>query len=369
MKVSLLINKTLNNIAWKSFQIGGENGVFKINSTSSGIDKNKLNRDKGDIPYITRTDLNNGISEFVGEHQDEKYSMNYGNVIVVGLDTQTIFYQKTKFYTGQNIQVLENDYLTSNIALFIIPLLKKQLSKFNWGGNGATLYRLNRSKVLLPVTPNGEIDWEYIEAYGSRLLKLKYNQLKVYLENKLVEIKKDNHDFSMEAVVSFRSFIIGDILEIYPGKRLTKEDMKMGMRPFVGSTEFNNGITAFVSNNNSSLDSNVLGVNYNGSVGNSFYHPYEALFSDDVKRLRFINPKARNKYNYLFLKTTIIKQKNKYQYGYKFNGSRMKKQKIMLPIDEQGLPNWDYMTWYMKNLEMKNIDKLIKYINKRLHEL
>ena len=34
-----------------------------------------------------------------------------------------------------------------------------------------------------------------------------------------------------------------------------------------------NGITNFVSNSNDSLDSNVLGVNYNGSIVENFYHP------------------------------------------------------------------------------------------------
>ena len=40
---------------------------------------------------------------FVG-NQSERYCMDNGNVITIGLDTQTVFYQPTSFYTGQNIQ-------------------------------------------------------------------------------------------------------------------------------------------------------------------------------------------------------------------------------------------------------------------------
>lgn len=125
-------------------------------------------------------------------------------------------------------------------------------------------------------------------------------------------------------------FEIGKICHIKSGVRLTKQNMQEGNIPFIGATDSNNGITEFVSNTNGSIDKNVLGVNYNGSVVENFYHPYRCLFSDDVKRLELKN-EIGNKWIYLFLKSVILKQKIKYQYGYKFNAHRMKRQKILLP--------------------------------------
>ena len=119
------------------------------------------------------------------------------------------------------------------------------------------------------------------------------------------------------------------------------------------------GITEFVSNTNSSEDSNVLGVNYNGSVVENFYHPYKAVFSDDVKRLSFKEVEG-NKYLFLFVKTQILKQKVKYQYGYKFNGKRMKSQKIMLPVTSKNKPDYEYVENYMKQLEYKKIQEYLK---------
>ena len=120
---------TLDSVEWGEFFIGGDNGLFEIVSTSSGIDKNKLNIFEEKIPYITRTEENNGINLFVNEKQGEKYKKDFGNVITIGLDTQTVFYQTTDFYTGQNIQILKNKYLKKENALFIIPLLKIQMQK------------------------------------------------------------------------------------------------------------------------------------------------------------------------------------------------------------------------------------------------
>ncbi len=92
-----------------------------------------------------------------------------------------------------------------------------------------------------------------------------------------------------------------------------------------------------------------MGVNYNGSVVENFFHPYTCLFSDDVKRFR-TKQIAGNKYIYLFLKTVILQQKAKYTYGYKFNEQRMRKQMILLPITDEGKPDYDYMEQYAKTM-------------------
>lgn len=111
----------------------------------------------------------------------------------------------------------------------------------------------------------------------------------------------------------WKSYFLNDIFTISSSVRLTKQNMIQGTTPFIGASDSNNGITAYVGNVNSSLDSNVLGVNYNGSVVESFYHPYKALFSDDVKRLH-LKYHEDNKYVLLFAKQSILKQKVKFQY-------------------------------------------------------
>ena len=140
--------------------------IFFIEATKSGIDRNKLNSDIGKVPYITRTDKNNGWDSFVG--MQSEYQKDNGNVITVGLDTQTAFYQPLAFYTGQNIQILSHDKMNKHVAMFIIPLLKMQMQKFNWGGNGATLGRLRRQRIKLPADENGNPDFDFMESFMKR---------------------------------------------------------------------------------------------------------------------------------------------------------------------------------------------------------
>lgn len=162
--------------------------------------------------------------------------------------------------------------------------------------------------------------------------------------------------------ISWHDFWLEDVVEIRSGVRLTKNNQEDGSRPFIGASDNHNGVTAFVSNTNRSLDQNVLGVNYNGSVVENFYHPYESIFSDDVKRLKWKDERQGNQYTYLFLKQMILSQKIKYAYGYKFNGERMKRQKIMLPVTDNGQPNYSYMKSYMQKQELERIYTILKYL-------
>ena len=343
---------SLNKKEWEDFCL---DDLFKITSTSSGIDKCRLINLEGNLPYITRTDKNNGYELYVGT-QDSKYKVDSENVITIGLDTQTVFYQQHSFYTGQNIQILQSSHLNKYTALFIIPMIKILMQKFNWGGNGATLTRLRRSRILLPIVKKGEPDYKFMEEYiKEREEKLK-NQYKKYISDLVGKLHKE-----VCIDKEWRDFYISKIFDIKAGKRLTKANMQKGIIPFIGATDSNNGITNFVSNENSSTDKEVLGVNYNGSVVETFYHPYKCTFSDDVKRFSTKEIKG-NKYLYLFLKNAILKQKCKYMYGYKFNENRMVKQKIMLPVNSKGEPDYEFMENYMKYLEQQKILQYLEYI-------
>lgn len=160
----------------------------------------------------------------------------------------------------------------------------------------------------------------------------------------------------------WKAFKISDIFEIFAGKRLENKNQIIGNIPFIGATDSNNGITNFVSNKNTSFDNNVLGINYNGSVCEAFYHPYKCIFSDDVKRLHLKN--SRNTENVLLFFSSIIKkQKEKYRYAYKFNTERMKKQYIMLPVDDKGNPDYEYMEQYAHNKMLAKYKDYLQYAN------
>ena len=157
---------------------------------------------------------------------------------------------------------------------------------------------------------------------------------------------------------NWEKYTFEDIFDIRSGKRLETRNKIPGNRPFIGASDSNNGITGFVNNTNDSLDRNSLGVSYNGAPCIAFYHPYECIFTDDVKHLH-LKCHNDNEFVHLFLATVISKQKGKYSYGYKFNEQRMRRQIILLPINKNGDPDYEYMESYVR---MKESDLIKRYL-------
>ncbi|MDL2219576.1 restriction endonuclease subunit S [Ruminococcaceae bacterium OttesenSCG-928-O06] len=182
----------LDEKEWDTFSAFGEDGFFEIATTSSSIDGIRIiDGDNKNVPYVTRTDTNNGIARFVS---DKNYNFGYDTAgcITVGLDTQSAFWQSSDFVTGQNIQIITSDILNPYLAQFVIPLFRSQMkAKFNWGGNGATLGRMKRLELMLPTNDSGKPDFEYMEQYTKNMMLRKYKRYLEYL-NKKARNKKYN---------------------------------------------------------------------------------------------------------------------------------------------------------------------------------
>lgn len=338
----------LNDRKWKEFRI---DNLFKQERGKESAPNQIVT--KGTIPIINEIQNNNGLSTFgYGKH------LLKGNAITVSVNfAQNVFYQKEPFYASVNILVLYSEKLNKYVGEFFVSCIRIANSKYNYAYK-TSKERLNATKVFLPINSKGEPDYKFMEEYikeREEKLKQRYRE---HVENRVKKLF-DTINLKKE----WTAYKIEDVFNILSGKRLTQAEMISGDMPFVSAAAINNGITSFIGNNNSSLDKNVLGVNYdgNGGMAISFFHPYSCLFSDSVKRFHLKNY-TDNKYTLLFLKQTILKQREKYVYGYKFNETRMKKQKIMLPINSKGEPDYKYMEDYMKYLEQKKLLEYLEYI-------
>lgn len=183
----------LDEKEWNKFRAFGDSGLFKIATTNSSIDGIRIiESGVKEIPYVTRKDANNGIARFVSD-KNLSYGSDNAGCITVGLDTQTAFWQPHLFVTGQNIQVITGHQLNAWIAQFLIPLFKSQMkAKFNWGGNGATLERMKRLELMLPIDDNGEPDYAYMEQYAKNMMLRKYEQYLAFIDRQSADEEVDS---------------------------------------------------------------------------------------------------------------------------------------------------------------------------------
>lgn len=335
-------------IKWLPFSLSDER-FFTLESTHTGIDKIRLNLvGEAKYPYISRSDKFNGITMLIPKQDIEP---DDGNVITIGLDTQTVFYQDTKFYTGQNIIILKVKDLTKNIALFLIPLIKKQLTYLSWGGSGATLTRLRSKNILLPVTKNELPDWNYMEQYIQAKLDILTQRMPKYEK---IQTTKDPQTIEK---VKWKEFHIKDVFNVKTGNYIPARDLLDGELPRITAKSVNNGIGLYIAENKKAkIHNNAITASF---LGNYFYHPYD--FTVDMK-IHVLKPKQHimNQYTGLFLTTILNKNLGTFSYGNQLSSSDIKAKIIKLPIDNKEQINWSYM----ENFMIKKFNDKISILNK-----
>lgn len=316
------------------------------------------------IPYIGATNRNNGVKFFVETDSNSRKMIQDGDCIGFikngnGSAGYAIYCGKS-FISTSDVIYAYKDGLEKDIGLFLVTAQDMIYEKYSHGYK-RNQKRLLKDHIMLPVTEDGSPDWAYMSSYMEEKRKKLLKRYKEYITNRLAEL--EYKEIPKLDDIKWKTFTIENVFTILSGKRLEKRNMTVGKRPFIGASDSNNGVTAFVGNENVSLDSHVLGVNYNGSVCETFYHPYECIFSDDVKRFHLRNY-ADNEAVLLFMGMVIHKQKSKYEYAYKFNEQRMKRQIIMLPVDDAGTPDYLYMEQYGKNMMKQKYQQYLDFINR-----
>ncbi|MGE4346907.1 MAG: restriction endonuclease subunit S [Flavobacteriaceae bacterium] len=160
----------------------------------------------------------------------------------------------------------------------------------------------------------------------------------------------------------WKEFSLTEIFtEIQRGKRLKKDDHIQGNLPYVSSTASNNGVDGFVGNKiRVRIFENCLTLANSGSVGSTFYQPFNVVASDHVTKLENEN---FNKHIYLFLATMVSRLNEKYSFNREINDQRIKKEKILLPINSKGKPDYVFMESYMKQKETELLEKYENYVS------
>jgi len=141
---------------------------------------------------------------------------------------------------------------------------------------------------------------------------------------------------------------LGKIADVNSGRDIYAQERTDGDIPYITSGTANNGIGYFVGNDNDSKAKNAISVNRNGAVGEAFYHPYEALYGNDCRRVNLHD--AKDEETQLFAAQCISEQKEAFSYSRKLGTARLKRLHVMLPVTDSGKPDYDYMAQYTSEM-------------------
>lgn len=280
------------------------------------------------IPFVSRTSENNGIAAHVFALENQEPLPSNCITVALGGSVLSSFYQPKPFYTSFHIQCLYPK-LELNLQEMLFYCAAIEANKYRYSYGRQANKTLKDIHVPAPA---------YIP-----------NQIKHYQLKKMISSQPILTETLKLETGSWQYFSFKQLFHVIKGKRLTKQDMVEGDIRFIGSTEFNNGITASVANDDNLHDGNLITVAYNGSVAEAFYQPSPFVASDDINILK---PKGfeLNQYNAMFLIAVITKEKYRFSYGRKWHKEKMESSKLKLPCSSTGEPDLDFMARYIKSL-------------------
>lgn len=325
----------------------------------------------GNIPLVTAGEDNSGVSEYIGNIEQEKF-----------YDTITIdmfgncFYHRGVFCADDNILVLKNDDISMYAKLFISSVVNQDKYRYSYG-------RQYRQKnyiehyIKLPIqynpdgsplidntfkySDNGYVpDWQFMEDY---IKSLHYKPLTTK------RVSSNNMELN---VSQWEEFYVGDVFKIKYGINMELnacEECDMNDSEsvaFVARTAENNGVSAYVKKEKDKVPQKAGTITCagGGSVLSTFVQFHNFYSGRDLYLLN--EKEALSIKTKLFLTTIILKNQYKYSYGRQANKT-LPSLVLKLPIQRNAdgspvidkekkyhsngyIPDWQFMENYIDSL-------------------
>ncbi len=325
---------------WKDFLI---DVYFDAKNTG-----NILNRDvidgSGTTPFVTASGVNNGVASYIDA---SKYDIIKGDCILIGGKTFTLTYQKDDFVSNDSHNIVLYCKNCSNefVYLFIITVLKCSLqNKYHWG-DAVTKDKLLAQTIKLPANCSGEPDWRYMEQYMKSVKKQTQASL-----DKLIKVIGGGKKYLN--ISKWGTFMVGKLFEIYKPQVYHTYEVKENPNgiPYVVRSKFGNGIKYRVSKY-SSITTSPCGVISFGSENATFFYQEEEWCSG--RDIYYIDTRDIPKESCLFIIACLQTIAGKYSYSNGLFPNLLRREKIKLPIDRNGKPDWNYMKSYMLSINKR----------------
>lgn len=320
----------------------------------------KADHTEGDIPYVSSTSLNNGIDGFIGN--DDGGIRRFENCLTLANSGSvgSAFYHRYTFVASDHVTKLKRDGLDKYAYLFLIPIINRLSEKYSFNRE-INDERIKREKLLLPATDKGEIDFAFMSAF---MKDVEHNILNTTL--KVFKERLNVNKCKIRGGVNWKNFLLRDLFpKLVAGKSKGLnhiEKLDDGIS-YLGATNQNNGVLCFVNRDKNTIQKgNCIAFirNGEGSMGYSVYKVEDFIATSDMT-LGY--NKHLNRYTGTFITTIADRVRGKYNFGYKRSATRLSKEIITLPVDNNGSPDWAYMENYMRNIESEQILKYLQSID------
>lgn len=336
----------IDTSGWKEFKL---NQIFKI---TTGACVNKQELEKGKIPRISVKGINNGIQGYFKTINSKNYreEENFISFSFLG----TCFYHPYKASLDMKVHCLKplNYTLNKYSGLFLVNIFKK--SYYGVFNDQISSSDLKNEYISLPIDKNGNPDWEYME-----------NTIKA-TEQEIIDIIKE-HELRICYIsrIKWKKFKLIDLFELHLAKGdLQPKKLENGDIPLVSAGMTNNGIVMNIKEGDGKsekFNSNVITIDM---FGKAFYQNKD-FFAVSHGRVNILKPKFKLNYYIGSFFVSVFDKKliGDFSFSKMCSQGRLQNETILLPVNKKGMPDFESMENFIKQIEKEN-NSLLKMIRK-----
>lgn len=156
----------------------------------------------------------------------------------------------------------------------------------------------------------------------------------------------------------WKAFKVKDVFDsIVPTKgRTTNELVKGEDIPYIAASKTNNGYAGMYTlescRNMISKGNAIVFIQLgDGAAGMAYYEPMDFIGMKGKTSCGYSS--KLNQYVGIFLARCLSVNKEKFSHGHSWTGSRLKNTEVMLPVRDDGEPDYQFMEDYIKELMLK----------------
>ena len=320
---------------------------------------------EGTTPYVSSTATNNGIDGFVGNKERVRIFSNCISLANSG-SVGSAFFQKFEFVASDHVTSLQKEGIDEYAYLFMLPIISRLSEKYSFNREISDL-RISRERLMLPVQSDGTPDWAFMDAYMKQEEERLIEAAREKLENKLLE------DIIVLGALKdreWKKFKIEDLFCVRIGKSLDGNKVnRVGQVAYITRKESDNGLDGFIDEDDSMLTNAYPVITIGNETAQPFVQVYPFFTGTKVNILIPKESIARDLYTLQFIAVSLAQHKCKYSYSYTINSSRLKEQVVLLPVQSDGTPDWEFMSAFMQRVEQETLGKALQFFKPRCEEM
>lgn len=333
-----------------------------------------------DYDYVTRTSFNQGVLRTTGFVNET--NINSAGTWSLGLLQMDFFYRSKSWYAGQFVRkIVPKIEIPQGAVMFFSTLLNKQKKNLL-----SVLVRrvdetFRETIVKLPITKNGEIDFNFMESFIAELEAQRIAELSAYLKvSGLDNYELSNQELSaLESLktITWGKYRIGDLFDKikttklpYKAKELPKEPTGDYVLPCLTSSFQNQGLNYYAPVDNATVLKNVITIPQNSDVYRAYYQSKDFTVLSDAYAMDWIyddSKLTRNQYLFMVMCINKVTDLPIYSYKNKLGGWNVVKDKyIMLPKTDSKI-DLDFMNDFISAIIKLVIKDVVIYTDRKIN--